>query len=142
MATPENEQRAYFHFGEGNKFALESAKSLFLFNSTLVIALIGFMGATKLLKIWIVAATLIFLLVATIGVTILGLGYVINLREANSYLSDDKDHKDNLWKSANELIKKIGWLVQISFALMVLGIACLGGAAFVEDRLGQSGLRI
>jgi hypothetical protein len=92
------------------------------------------MGATKLLKIWIVAATLIFLLVATIGVTILGLGYVINLREANSYLSDDKDHKDNLWKSANELIKKIGWLVQISFALMVLGIACLGGAAFEFSR--------
>lgn len=83
------------------------------------------MGATKLLMSWTVIATLSFLVVAALGITILALGYLINLRQANSYLAED----DKLWKSASELYKKVGWLIGISAALMALGIACLGIAA-------------
>ena len=46
MPTPaEDEETAKFHYAEGNKFGLEFAKSLFLFNSALLVALIAYVAA-------------------------------------------------------------------------------------------------
>jgi amino acid permease len=127
--SPDNEQKATFHWKEGNKFGLEFAKSLFLFNSALVVALIGFIGANKpnhTASRWIEDAIMWFSFVWASSIVIFALGYFANLRQGNAYL----DHPDaGHWERAQKLQNAIYLLVVVIISLLAAGFYCLFMAA-------------
>ena len=76
---------AHFHWSEGNKFALEALKSIFILNSSIAAALIAFTATTKAFLWCFVAAACIFFVAAILAVVLLTMGYYVNLRQGNSY---------------------------------------------------------
>jgi hypothetical protein len=130
VPTPqEDEQTAKFHYAEGNKFGLEFARSLFLFNSALVVALIGFMGAKKpnpTASRWIEDAIMWFSFVWIVSILLFGIGYFINLYQANSY----REPSARYWERAEKLhFYGINGLSIAVIVLLAVGFYCLFMAA-------------
>ena len=89
MLTPaEHEETAKFHYAEGNKFELEFAKSLFLFNSGLIVALIAYVAArtnTATPLLWVMRAILWLGLAWAVWIFVFAFGYWVNLEQGNSH---------------------------------------------------------
>jgi len=119
------EKNAQFHWGEGNKFALEFCKSFFLFNSALAASLLAYLANhSKTISVDSVynlkVAIFVFLLVTAFSIILFLLGYLINLRHGNSYKQNSKIAADKIWKSANR-IQLVGYfflaLIIVVFAV-------------------------
>jgi hypothetical protein len=127
MSQSSEHQKATFHWGEGNKFAVEFAKSLFLFNSSISIALIGFVGATKHESAELARSIAFFIFVSLISMLIFGFGYIINLHQGNSYLVPDSRE---LWLRSGRLQN----YVYILLAIIVVSMLCGFGSLFFAAR--------
>jgi len=135
MQTPEREETAKFHYTEGNKFGLEFAKSLFLFNSALVVALIGYLGAKSFTNettpFWIERAILFFWLAWGVSIFLFAFGYLINVHQGNSLRAPDAEAEDEAWRRAQRLTRGICGIATFVIVLMSVGFFCLlkaGGA--------------
>ena len=111
MPTPaEDEETAKFHYTEGNKFGLEFAKSLFLFNSALVVALIAYVTAKNdntASSLWVKRAILAFWLAWAVSIAVFAFGYLVNLHQGNSHTArarGDKKEVAEAWRRAGRLI--------------------------------------
>ena len=119
-----NDKHAQFHWAEGNKFALEFCKSLFLFNSTLAVSLIAYTASISKIQLssdtWHHRAAIFsFLISAALAIITFFLGYLINLQHGNSYKQKTYAEYDRVWRSANR--------IQIaSYVLLVLVLAAMG----------------
>jgi hypothetical protein len=114
MPTPaEDEETAKFHYAEGNKFGLEFAKSLFLFNSSLIVALIAYLAAKNVnaaTLLWVEKAILWFWLAWVVSISVFALGYRVNLYQGNSHRAradGDKERADEAWFRAQCLSQVI-----------------------------------
>lgn len=105
LEPTENQKNAQFHWGEGNKFAIEFCKSLFLFNSTLAGSLIVYIATTHESEnintlshisnavFWLLAA-------AVLTLVIFAMGYFINLQHGNYHISSNSN-RNKIWDFAN-----------------------------------------
>jgi hypothetical protein len=134
--TPEREETAKFHYIEGNKFGLEFAKSLFLFNSALVVTLIGYIGAQKsvvdaITLLWIERAIAAFWLAWAVSIFLFAFGYLINMHQGNSLRAPDTKAENDAWGRAQGLTRGIYGLAIVVILLMSAAFICLlkaGGA--------------
>ena len=120
-------KNAQFHWGEGNKFALEFCKTLFLFNSTLAASLIAFIASVSKEPIiqanWhLKAAIFVILVAATLAVFSFALGYFINLKHGNSYKMNSSEAESELWNSGNRTQTVFYALISIIFFVMGFGL--------------------
>lgn len=88
-----NLENAKFFWEEGNKFALEFCKSIFLFNSAITIALIAYKGSTLLsltgCKIYYINNSIFwFILAFALSLIFFAAGYFINLNHANNFYNE------------------------------------------------------
>jgi heme/copper-type cytochrome/quinol oxidase subunit 2 len=129
MPTPDEKQLAKFHYKEGNKFGLEFARSLFLFSSALVVALIGYMSAknpNQTVARWIEDAIMWFSFVWIASIIIFALGYIVNLFQGNAYA----DQTAGYWELSYGLhVRGIYPVVAIVIVLLIVGFYCLFMAA-------------
>ena len=126
-AIENNNKNAQFHWGEGNKFALEFCKTLFLFNSTLAASLIAFIASVSKEPImqanWHLKAAIFAILVAaTLAVFSFALGYFINLKHGNSYKMNNPEAENELWNSGNRTQNDLYALILIILIVMVFGL--------------------
>lgn len=138
MQTPEEreeEETAKFHYAEGNKFGLEFAKSLFLFNSALVVALIAYMAKENLpprTTLWIGKAIVAFWLAWAVSIGVFAFGYLVNLNQGNSHRAPDAKAKDEAWHRAQRFSGAIYTAAIVVGLLVTTGFCCLlkAGGAF------------
>jgi hypothetical protein len=132
MPTPaEDEETAKFHYAEGNKFGLEFAKSLFLFNSALVVALIAYVAQKDLppnTTLWIERAIAWFWGAWAVSIFVFALGYLVNLHQGNSHrgrASGDKKLGAEAWRRAESLSRIIYSVAAAVAVLVSVGFFCL-----------------
>ena len=122
-----SDKNAQFHWTEGNKFALESFKSLFLISSGGAVAVLGYSATTKTFTYNLGFSLLAFFLSAIFVTISMIMGYYVNLRQGNSHThSDNVIAADELWNSANCLQKKIKRPICASLTLLLVGIILAG----------------
>jgi protein-S-isoprenylcysteine O-methyltransferase Ste14 len=83
-------KNAQFHWAEGNKFALEFFKSLFLLSGTLSAALIGLLATNKDSGAYLFWPITILLAGACLSILALIICYFINLNYGNAELDPKK----------------------------------------------------
>ncbi|OIQ79989.1 hypothetical protein GALL_382610 [mine drainage metagenome] len=113
--------KAHFHWSEGNKFAIEIIRANFFLNSSVSAALIAFMATTKSVTLAFILSTLSFFIAAILGASLLMMGYYINLRQGNSANAADQTTGKQLWESANGLQMKMTRVLYQCPGVMVLG---------------------
>jgi hypothetical protein len=127
--SPEEEvETARFHYTESNKFGLEFAKSLFLFNSALVVALIAYLakpGLTPATTNWIEGAIGSFWLAWFVSLFVFVFGCLVNFYQGNSYTAADPSSADAAWRSANRLSPMIYAVTAVVVILVTVGLLCL-----------------
>jgi len=119
-------KKAEFHWAEGNKFALEFCKSMFLFNSTISAALIAYIANQESKSIAITSdqmlCILAFLTAAVLAIATFGLGYFINLQHGNACQKSDSTQDDTIWDMANKIQLALYVLFFLIFSVIGVGL--------------------
>jgi heme/copper-type cytochrome/quinol oxidase subunit 2 len=128
VSPTEKVEAARFHYIESNKFGLEFAKSLFLFNSALVVALIAYLAKPGLkppTTNWIEGAIGAFWLAWFVSLFVFVFGCLVNFYQGNSYTAADPSGEDAAWRSANRLSPMVYAVPIVVGAFMSVGLLCL-----------------
>jgi hypothetical protein len=127
--TPEEKgEIARFHYAEGNKFGLEFAKSLFLLNSALVVALIAYLTKENLpadKALWIGKAIGSFSLAWFVSLFVFVFGHLVNFYQGNSYSASDTSSEDAAWQVGGCLSHMIYVVPAAVVVLVSVGLFCL-----------------
>lgn len=122
-------EEAKWHWAEGIKFAIEATKTLFILNGAAAIAVLTFLGNTKMQSGSLVMAMVCFALGSSMGGPMLGFAYLTQLYYGRAFL-----HEPSASSFTTEWGTAVTWqrrtyfcaIVSLGLFLAGLGVAACG----------------